>query len=146
MYHPPRYDRALLLGSKRNEVLALDEVQRYGEDSFGDPDYVSVYGLGPAQWYARGVRLMGRTAVECTRDRLASAMAADMAQRSRQPPGQFRGGHDQVGHVRLALVTRAATRRRAGQRGAGSQGFQGQTFQALAQLAGRGEGGDEIAA
>jgi predicted RNA methylase len=79
MYHPPRYDRALLLGSKRNEVLTLDEVRLYGEDSFGDPDYVSVYGLSPAQWYARGVRLMGRTAVECTRDRLAGAMAADIA-------------------------------------------------------------------
>lgn len=79
MYQPPRYDRALLLGSKRNDVLTLDEVRRYGEDSFGDQDYVSVYGLSPAQWHARGVRLLGRTAVECTRDRLASAMARDIA-------------------------------------------------------------------
>jgi len=79
MYQAPRYDRALLLGAKRNEVLTLDEVRRYGQDSFGDPDYVSVYGLSPAQWHARGARLMGRTAVECTRDRLASAMARDAA-------------------------------------------------------------------
>jgi hypothetical protein len=57
----------------------VDEVRLYGEDSFGDPDYVPVYGLSPAQWYARGVRLMGRTAAECTRDRLAGAMAADIA-------------------------------------------------------------------
>ena len=39
MYHAPRYDRALLLGEKRTEVLTLDEVRQYGRDSFGDPDY-----------------------------------------------------------------------------------------------------------
>jgi len=59
-------------------------------------------------------------------------------------PGQFRGGYDQVGNIRLALVAGVRIRIRAGQRG--GAGFQGQTFQALAQLAGRGEGGDEIAA
>ena len=55
------------------------EVQQYGRDSSGDPDYVSVYGLKPYQWYARGVRLMGRTAVECTRDRLATLIGRDIA-------------------------------------------------------------------
>jgi len=79
MYHAPRYDRALLLGEKRNEILTLDEVRQYGQDSFGDPDYVCVYGLTPPQWYARGARLLGRTAVECTRDPLASLIARDVA-------------------------------------------------------------------
>ena len=79
MYHAPRYDRALLLGEKRNEILTLDEVRQYGQDSFGDPDYVCVYGLTPVQWYARGARLLGRTAVECTRDPLASLIARDVA-------------------------------------------------------------------
>jgi hypothetical protein len=66
-----RYDRQLLLGEpKRNQVLALGEVEQYGADSFGDPDYVSLYGLTPSAWYERGVRILGRTAVECTRDRL----------------------------------------------------------------------------
>jgi hypothetical protein len=74
-----RYDRAYLLGEKRNDVLALWEVQRYGQDSFGDPEYVSIYGLKPEQWYARGVRLLGRTVVECTRDRLADLMGRDIA-------------------------------------------------------------------
>jgi hypothetical protein len=60
MYHAPRYDRALLLGEKRNEILTLDEVRQYGQDSFGDPDYVCVYGLTPAQWYARGASLIAR--------------------------------------------------------------------------------------
>jgi hypothetical protein len=72
------YDRAYLLGEKRNDVLALWEVQRYGQDSFGDPEYVSIYGLWPEEWYARGVRLLGRTVVECTRDRLADLMGRDI--------------------------------------------------------------------
>jgi hypothetical protein len=36
-----------LLGAQRNEVLDLWEIQRYGTDSFGNPDYVSVYGSPP---------------------------------------------------------------------------------------------------
>jgi hypothetical protein len=44
----PVYDRELLLlGAKRNAVLNLWEVQRYGSDSYGDTDYVSVYGMRP---------------------------------------------------------------------------------------------------
>jgi hypothetical protein len=75
----PVYDRWFLLGPKRNERLALWEVQRYGQDSFGDPDYVSLYGRKPHEWYARGVRILGRTAVECTRDRLAGLIGRDVA-------------------------------------------------------------------
>jgi predicted RNA methylase len=79
--HPGQqaYDRWFLLGDKRNELLALWEVEQYGRDSFGDPDYVSIYGLAPREWYARGVRILGRTAVECTRDRLADRIGRDVA-------------------------------------------------------------------
>jgi len=80
------YDRWFLLGEKRNEQLSLPEVRQYGLDSFGDPDYVSIYGLKPGDWYARGVRIMGRTAVECTRDRLASLIGRDI-----NAPGQNHG-------------------------------------------------------
>ena len=53
------YDRGLLLhGPKRNEVLTLGEVQQYGIDSFADPDYISLYGMTPTEWYARGIRLL----------------------------------------------------------------------------------------
>jgi 16S rRNA G966 N2-methylase RsmD len=84
----PIHDRAYLLSDeKRNDVLALSEVQRYGSDSFGDPDYVTIYGLRPAEWYARGVRLLGRTAVECTRDALADRMGRDVAAVARSAPG-----------------------------------------------------------
>jgi hypothetical protein len=75
----PMYDRQLLLGGvKRNAVLELWEVQRYGTDSYGDADYVSIYGMRPADWHAKGARLLGRTAVECTRDELGDAIGKDV--------------------------------------------------------------------
>src|SRR5262245_59785976 len=74
------YDRALLLyGRKRNEVLNLAEIEQYGLDSFADADYVSIYGMPPREWYRRGVRLLGRTVVECTRDALADHIGRDVA-------------------------------------------------------------------
>ena len=80
------YDRWFLLGEKRNELLALREVRQYGRDSFGDPDHVSIYGLKPRDWYARGVRILGRTAVECTPDRLAGLIGRDAAAVARAAP------------------------------------------------------------
>jgi hypothetical protein len=60
-------------------MLDLADVQRYGTDSYGDADYVSLYDLGPSDWYAKGVRVQGRTAVECTRDQLADAIGRTVA-------------------------------------------------------------------
>jgi hypothetical protein len=78
--HEPTYDRAFLLhGPKRNEVLSLREVQQYGFDSFSDADYICIYGMRPAEWYGRGIRLLGRTAVECTRDALGDLIGRDVA-------------------------------------------------------------------
>lgn len=77
--HTRAYDRSFLLGERRNELLDLWEVQRYGDEVFGDPDTVSIYGLEPADWYGRGVRLLGRTAAECTRDRFADLIGRDVA-------------------------------------------------------------------
>lgn len=80
MTESTRYDRQLLLyGNKRNAVLDLSEVQKYGADSYGNKNYTCIYGLQPAEWYGRGIRLLGRTAVECTRDELASAIGQDIA-------------------------------------------------------------------
>jgi len=82
------YDRQLLLhGAKRNSILELWEVERYGTESYGDSDYVSIYGLPPRDWYAKGIRLLGRTAVECTRDRLADAIGRDVAAIAKPHPG-----------------------------------------------------------
>ena len=74
------YDRALLLhGSKRNQVLTLAEIERYGLDSFANRDYLSIYGMPPREWYRHGIRLLGRTAVECTRDALGERIGRDVA-------------------------------------------------------------------
>src|SRR5262249_11573752 len=81
------HDRNYLLSEgKRNEVLTLEEVYAYGRDSFGDPDYVSIYGLEPARWHGLGVRVLGRTAVECTRDRLAELIGRGVAALARTAP------------------------------------------------------------
>ncbi len=83
----PAYDRQLLLdGAKRNAILELTEVQRYGIESWGDPDYVCIYGLRPADWFARGIRILGRTAVECTRDELADNIGRDIAAVAKSAP------------------------------------------------------------
>jgi hypothetical protein len=85
----PHYDRDFLLSpKKRNQLMELWEVEKFGSDSFGDPDYVSLYGMSPAQWYARGVRLLARTTLEAVRDQLGSMIATDVARRiAGVPPG-----------------------------------------------------------
>jgi len=60
-------------------VLTLEQVEQYGTDSFGNADHVSIYGLRPAEWYGKGLRILGRTAVECTRDVLADAIGREVA-------------------------------------------------------------------
>jgi hypothetical protein len=83
----PVYNRTLLLhGSKRNEVLSLGEIERYGLDSFNDVDYLSIYGMKPQEWYGCGIRVLGRTAVECTRDALADRIGRDVASAARGMP------------------------------------------------------------
>ena len=88
----PALDRQLLLaGAERNAILDLTEVQRYGTESWGDPDYVCIYGLRPREWYGRGIRILGRTAVECTRDELADNIGRDIAAVAKSAPLHIRG-------------------------------------------------------
>jgi hypothetical protein len=75
-----KYDRAFLLSEgKRNLVMELWEVQKYGLDSFSDSQYVCIYGMQPAEWYRQGVRLLARTAVEAVRDKLGEMIGRDVA-------------------------------------------------------------------
>src|SRR5215471_18680561 len=85
------YDRALLLhGSKRDQVLTLAEIERYGLDCFGNGDHVSIYGMPPREWYRRGIRVLGRTAVECTGDPLGNRIGRDVASvATRMPSNQL---------------------------------------------------------
>ena len=81
------YDRDFLLSSgKRNEVMALWEVEKFGIDSFGDPDDVSIFGMRPAEWFARGVRLLARTTLEAVRDQLGAVIGKDVARRVAAAP------------------------------------------------------------
>jgi hypothetical protein len=83
----PHYDRDFLLGpGKRDQVMALWEVEKFGTDCFGDPNYVSIYGMRPAEWYARGVRLLARTTLEAVRDRLGAMIGQDVARRVAKTP------------------------------------------------------------
>jgi len=81
------YDRTLLLhGPRRNEMLSLAEIEQYGLDSFADADYVSIYGMPPREWYRHGIRLLGRTVVECTRDALGDRIGLDVASVAERMP------------------------------------------------------------
>jgi hypothetical protein len=74
------YDRDFLLSPvKRNQITELWEVEKFGRDSFGDPNAVALYGMTPAQWHARGVRILARAALEAVRDPLGSRIGQDVA-------------------------------------------------------------------
>jgi hypothetical protein len=76
----PRYDRDFLLSAaKRNEVIELWEVEKFGRDSFGDQDAVALYGMRPAEWHAKGIRILARTTLEAVRDPLGNLIGADVA-------------------------------------------------------------------
>src|ERR1700740_2756136 len=76
----PRYDRDFLLNpAKRNQIVELWEVEKFGRDSFGDPGAVSLYGMTPVQWYARGVRILARTTLEAVRDPLGNRIGREVA-------------------------------------------------------------------
>ena len=83
----PRYDRDYLLSpAKRNQIVDLWEVEKFGRDSFGDPDAVALYGMGPAEWHAAGVRILARTLLEAVRDPLGNRIGADVARIAAMAP------------------------------------------------------------
>src|SRR5215218_358859 len=89
----PHYDRDFLLSpGKRNQIVELWEVERFGRDSFGDSDAVSLYGMKPAEWHAKGVRILARTALEAVRDPLGERIGQDVARvAATAPPGSAFG-------------------------------------------------------
>jgi hypothetical protein len=77
----PKYDRDLLLSpDKRNQLVELWEVEKYGRDCFNDPDHVHLYGMAPGAWYARGVRILARTCLEAVKDPLGNRIGRDIAE------------------------------------------------------------------
>jgi hypothetical protein len=85
----PKYDRDFLLSpSKRNELIELWEVEKYGRDCFGDPDHVHLYGMPPKEWWRRGVRILARTCLEAVKDPLGDAIGGAVASVISRAPGQ----------------------------------------------------------
>jgi predicted RNA methylase len=72
--------RERLLGPQRHAVLTTDELCEVGRVMHGDPEGMSLYGIPAPRMAAHGLRVLGRTAVECTSDpqpaRIAAAVAA----------------------------------------------------------------------
>ena len=76
-----KYDRDFLLSSeKRNRLVELWEVEKYGRDCFNDPDHVHLYGMAPKEWYQRGVRILARTCLEAVKDPLGNKIGANIAE------------------------------------------------------------------
>src|SRR6266436_6079461 len=75
-----KYDRDFLLSpEKRNQLMELWEVEKYGRDCFNDPDHVHLYGMAPKEWYERGVRILARTCLEAVKDPLGNKIGLDIA-------------------------------------------------------------------
>jgi hypothetical protein len=76
-----KYDRDFLLSAqKRNQLIELWEVEKYGRDCFNDPDHVHLYGMAPKEWYGRGVRILARTCLEAVKDPLGNKIGSDIAE------------------------------------------------------------------
>jgi hypothetical protein len=76
-----KYDRDFLLSpEKRNQLIELWEVEKYGRDCFNDPDHVHLYGMPPKAWYERGVRILARTCLEAVKDPLGNKIGSDIAE------------------------------------------------------------------
>jgi hypothetical protein len=62
----------------QHDELALADLHFLGERLYHDRQACAVYGCSPDQAYARGIRLAGRTAIECCLDAPAQTIAADL--------------------------------------------------------------------
>jgi hypothetical protein len=59
--------------------LTLKEIWRAGEALAGNSDDLQLFGMNPLAWYLLGIRILGRTVVEVTRDRPAQFLAESVA-------------------------------------------------------------------
>jgi len=76
-----KYDRDFLLSAeKRNQLVELWEIEKYGRDCFNDPDHVHLYGMAPKEWYERGVRILARTCLEAVKDPLGNKIGSDVVE------------------------------------------------------------------
>ncbi|MDN3261945.1 RsmD family RNA methyltransferase [Streptomyces sp. CSDS2] len=67
--------RALLLGELRTTVLTGEQLCEAGRLIYGRPEGLSLYGIPATGMEAAGIRLLGRTTIECCVDEYAAAVA-----------------------------------------------------------------------
>lgn len=83
--------RAELLGPARTRVLTGDELCHAGQVFHGRPEGLSLYGVPAPSMVRSGLRLLGRTAIECSVDDhcapFAEALAACLAREPDLSPG-----------------------------------------------------------
>jgi hypothetical protein len=68
-------ERSRWLYHCRDTQLSLDQIVEVGQAMYGKPDGLSRYGQSPAEYFRLGVRLLGRTAIECCVDERARVLA-----------------------------------------------------------------------
>jgi hypothetical protein len=71
------HQRSRWLYSYRGNELSLDQILEAGQVMYGDPHAISLYGRSPLDYFPLGIRLMGRTAVECCIDERAQFLAEE---------------------------------------------------------------------
>jgi hypothetical protein len=70
--------RSRWLYSYRDSELSLDQILEAGQVIYGDPHAIRLYGRSPLEYFPLGIRLMGRTAVECCIDERAQFLAEEV--------------------------------------------------------------------
>lgn len=68
-------EREKWLYANRNKVLSLDELFEVGNSFYGDQNLLSLYNMPPKLMFERGIRILGRTAIECSIDSHAKEIA-----------------------------------------------------------------------
>ena len=71
--------KRLLTPPLNNRRLTFREVRGAGWDLADNPNDLSIYGMKPIVWYPLGMRILGRSAVELTRDLHAKFVATEIA-------------------------------------------------------------------
>lgn len=114
LWRSDRY-RSELLGEKQSVMLSLDEIQRVGEEFYEDPEGLQLYGMRPRDYFEIGVRITGRTAIECSNDPRAigqanvvrDVLSREFSGRSPSALDLFTGSGNSLYH--LARSTNAVT-------------------------------------
>ncbi|WP_372365305.1 RsmD family RNA methyltransferase [Candidatus Uabimicrobium sp. HlEnr_7] len=67
--------RTDLLENKCNQLMALEEVLEASKNRFGYDNLIRLYGMSSCEYYAKGIRIFGRTAIEAKVDSQANFIA-----------------------------------------------------------------------